>query len=143
MNRQQLQKLGIPPKMAADAINALREAACQELGFGLKGNRARDLVRQVVASPATFAHDAIWGKLACELLGHAELPIHTPLSYRTWGDEIDPAAHSQMRQAVEVPSAVGAALMPDAHVGYGLPIGGVLACDGAVIPYAVGVDIAC
>jgi tRNA-splicing ligase RtcB len=33
--------------------------------------------------------------------------------------------------------------MPDAHVGYGLPIGGVLACQGAVIPYAVGVDIAC
>src|SRR6185503_3307728 len=35
------------------------------------------------------------------------------------------------------------ALMPDAHVGYGLPIGGVLATHNAVIPYAVGVDIAC
>ncbi|MCL5997197.1 MAG: RtcB family protein [Chloroflexi bacterium] len=33
--------------------------------------------------------------------------------------------------------------MPDAHVGYGLPIGGVLATEDAVIPYAVGVDIAC
>ena len=33
--------------------------------------------------------------------------------------------------------------MPDAHVGYGLPIGGVLATDNVVIPYAVGVDIAC
>jgi tRNA-splicing ligase RtcB len=33
--------------------------------------------------------------------------------------------------------------MPDAHVGYGLPIGGVLATRGSVIPYAVGVDIAC
>src|SRR5690606_7599473 len=63
--------------------------------------------------------------------------------YRTWGDEIDPAAHAQMRDACRVPSAVGAALMPDAHVGYGLPIGGVLACENAVIPYAVGVDIAC
>jgi hypothetical protein len=39
--------------------------------------------------------------------------------------------------------AAGAALMPDAHVGYGLPIGGVLALENAVIPYAVGVDIAC
>ena len=39
--------------------------------------------------------------------------------------------------------AVAAALMPDAHVGYGLPIGGVLALENAVIPYAVGVDIAC
>jgi tRNA-splicing ligase RtcB len=33
--------------------------------------------------------------------------------------------------------------MPDAHIGYGLPIGGVLATDHCVIPYAVGVDIAC
>ena len=48
-----------------------------------------------------------------------------------------------MRTACQVPNAVGAALMPDAHIGYGLPIGGVLACENAVIPYAVGVDIAC
>ena len=33
--------------------------------------------------------------------------------------------------------------MPDAHSGYGLPIGGVLGCENAVIPYGVGVDIAC
>jgi tRNA-splicing ligase RtcB len=39
--------------------------------------------------------------------------------------------------------ARGAALMPDAHVGYGLPIGGVLALENALVPYAVGVDIAC
>ena len=39
--------------------------------------------------------------------------------------------------------ATAAALMPDAHVGYGLPIGGVLALENAVVPYAVGVDIAC
>jgi tRNA-splicing ligase RtcB (3'-phosphate/5'-hydroxy nucleic acid ligase) len=42
-----------------------------------------------------------------------------------------------------LPIAVSGALMPDAHVGYGLPIGGVLATKDAVIPYAVGVDIAC
>src|SRR5690606_14917972 len=39
--------------------------------------------------------------------------------------------------------AAAGALMPDAHVGYGLPIGGVLATRGVVIPYAVGVAIAC
>jgi tRNA-splicing ligase RtcB len=67
-----------------------------------------------------------------------------PIAYRTWGEEnIDEASHAQMRQACSVPVAAGAALMPDAHVGYGLPIGGVLACENAVIPYAVGVDIAC
>lgn len=48
-----------------------------------------------------------------------------------------------MEQACSLPVALAGALMPDAHVGYGLPIGGVLATDNAVIPYAVGVDIAC
>lgn len=49
----------------------------------------------------------------------------------------------QMRRACDLPIAVRGALMPDAHLGYGLPIGGVLATNNAVIPYAVGVDIAC
>lgn len=35
------------------------------------------------------------------------------------------------------------ALMPDTHQGYGMPIGGVLAAKGAIIPNAVGVDIGC
>lgn len=48
-----------------------------------------------------------------------------------------------MDAASRLPVAVAGALMPDAHVGYGLPIGGVLATRNAVIPYAVGVDIAC
>jgi tRNA-splicing ligase RtcB len=49
----------------------------------------------------------------------------------------------QMEKACLLPVAVAGALMPDAHVGYGLPIGGVLATEACVIPYAVGVDIAC
>ncbi len=45
---------------------------------------------------------------------------------------------------MRLPISVAGALMPDAHVGYGLPIGGVLATTAdTVIPYAVGVDIAC
>lgn len=48
-----------------------------------------------------------------------------------------------MNAAALLPVSAAAALMPDAHVGYGLPIGGVLATRGCVIPYAVGVDIAC
>ncbi len=48
-----------------------------------------------------------------------------------------------MDTACQIPGAVSAALMPDAHVGYGLPIGGVLATEGMIVPYAVGVDIAC
>ncbi len=63
--------------------------------------------------------------------------------WRQWGSDIDDASVEQMANACRLPVAVAGALMPDAHVGYGLPIGGVLATKGAVVPYAVGVDIAC
>jgi len=63
--------------------------------------------------------------------------------YRIWGTDLEADALTQMRNACKLPVAVSGALMPDAHVGYGLPIGGVLATRDAVIPYAVGVDIAC
>lgn len=143
MNRRQLQKLGVPPTCAKAAIDALCTAAGQGLGMGLKGNRAKQLVSQVVEKPADFLADPIWGAFATELLGERNFVEQEPISYQTWGTDIDAGAHAQMEVACQVPSAVAAALMPDAHVGYGLPIGGVLACEGAVIPYAVGVDIAC
>lgn len=66
-----------------------------------------------------------------------------PASWRQWGGPHDEISRSQMEHAVSLPVAVAGALMPDAHPGYGLPIGGVLATDNAVIPFAVGVDIAC
>jgi tRNA-splicing ligase RtcB len=73
-----------------------------------------------------------------------EYDLQTTAPYRVWGrEQIDPEALKQMDMAARLPISVRGALMPDAHVGYGLPIGGVLATAGAVIPYAVGVDIAC
>jgi tRNA-splicing ligase RtcB len=63
--------------------------------------------------------------------------------YRIWGSNLEPDAVQQLKNACSLPVAVAGALMPDAHVGYGLPIGGVLATRDTVIPYAVGVDIAC
>ncbi|WP_158796927.1 RtcB family protein [Pedobacter sp. L105] len=67
----------------------------------------------------------------------AEFPV--------WGlEHIEVGALAQMRTAVKLPIAVAGALMPDAHQGYGLPIGGVLATTAnTIIPFAVGVDIAC
>jgi tRNA-splicing ligase RtcB len=67
-----------------------------------------------------------------------------PLAYHVWGeDQIDAEARKQLENALRLPISVGGALMPDAHFGYGLPVGGVLATENVVIPYAVGVDIAC
>lgn len=70
-------------------------------------------------------------------------PRTTPVPYRVFGESLEPTALQQMLNACRLPVAVAGALMPDAHQGYGLPIGGVLATDRAVVPYAVGVDIAC
>ena len=63
--------------------------------------------------------------------------------HQVFGQDLEPGAVEQFLNACRLPVAVAAALMPDAHQGYGLPIGGVLATHEAVIPYAVGVDIAC
>jgi tRNA-splicing ligase RtcB len=141
MNRRQLEKLGVPAHCVADAIRTLQNAIQAQQ---IRGKEAKKLLEQVVLAPETYRHDPVWGELATLLVEEVEEVQTEPVAYRTWGREgIDEASHNQMRQACSVPVAVAGALMPDAHVGYGLPIGGVLACDNAVIPYAVGVDIAC
>jgi tRNA-splicing ligase RtcB len=73
--------------------------------------------------------------------GFVRREVNAP--YRIWGENLEDTAVQQLKNACALPVAVSGALMPDAHVGYGLPIGGVLATKDAVIPYAVGVDIAC
>ncbi|MFO7753579.1 MAG: RtcB family protein [Desulfobacteraceae bacterium] len=63
--------------------------------------------------------------------------------YSVWGDNHPADVLKQFEDALHLPVTAAGALMADAHLGYGIPIGGVLAVDNAVIPYAVGVDIAC
>jgi tRNA-splicing ligase RtcB (3'-phosphate/5'-hydroxy nucleic acid ligase) len=63
---------------------------------------------------------------------------------KIWGTGIDEGALAQAGHLALLPFAFRhVALMPDAHVGYGMPIGGVLAALGQVIPHAVGLDIGC
>ena len=63
---------------------------------------------------------------------------------KSWAPEIEGAAQEQADNLSRLPFALKhIALMPDAHSGYGMPIGGVLFADRAVVPYAVGVDIGC
>ena len=65
-------------------------------------------------------------------------------SYVIFGGEgIEQGALRQMETAMQLPVALYGALMPDAHQGYGLPIGGVVATENQVIPYGVGMDIGC
>lgn len=106
-----------------------------------------DAVRE---NPGHYLADALMADLAREcirLLQPKEVVDElrsAPLPYPIWGREgIDEGSLAQMDSAMRLPVSVAGALLPDAHVGYGLPIGGVLATDNVVIPFAVGVDIAC
>ena len=66
------------------------------------------------------------------------------LPIKMWVTDIEPGALEQARNLSNLPFAFKhVALMPDCHQGFGMPIGGVLATKGYVIPNAVGVDIGC
>jgi tRNA-splicing ligase RtcB len=140
MNTRQLRDLGVPDEHLTAAIQGIQAASKEG---SLRGREMKQAIRNVLEKPAAFVDDPFFGGLARGILEAEQLVPVEPISYQTWGTDIDQASHAQMRQACAVPVACGAALMPDAHVGYGLPIGGVLALENAVIPYAVGVDIAC
>lgn len=109
------------------------------------------LLSDIRISPDKYKNDTVWGKLAEHLNPTIiDKPVETfhlldqHITYKTYGGKtIESAARQQMELAMRLPVTVAGALMPDAHVGYGLPIGGVLAVENAVIPYAVGVDIGC
>jgi tRNA-splicing ligase RtcB len=59
-------------------------------------------------------------------------------------EDLEPECQAQALNLANLPFAFRqVALMPDTHAGYGMPIGGVLACEEAIIPNAVGVDIGC
>jgi tRNA-splicing ligase RtcB len=104
--------------------------------------------KEVLLAPETYNNHPIWGKVAEGLVKPVEVRMHelknTRAPFNIFGEnEIDEQAKYQLYNALKLPIAVSGALMPDAHTGYGLPIGGVLATDNAVIPYGVGVDIGC
>ncbi len=108
-------------------------------------------LEQVRTNPEAFAADVRFETLAQTLIREQEeeaefvAPELGPArDYPIWGrDLIDQGALDQMDVAMRLPVSVAGALMPDAHIGYGLPIGGVLETKNAIIPYAVGSDIAC
>ncbi len=128
-SRNKLTNLGVAVKKLVDAGTAI---PLTEYAQGLlAAEAARTPVYELPALP---------GQTTREFILRDE-----PLPYHIYGaSQIEQGALNQMQTAMQLPIAQAGALMPDAHQGYGLPIGGVLATTAnTVIPYAVGVDIAC
>lgn len=145
LSGKELIKLGYPEGKAIGlAINTVlrhfRRSEKEEI-FGM--------LKAVINNPKEFTKDSIWSNVALALLPAEKKSMVHDLNknrtdYRIFGSEgIEEGARNQMEIAMKLPITVAGALMPDAHQGYGLPIGGVLATKNAVIPYGVGVDIGC
>jgi len=130
--------IGVALRIAGESLAGLSREARLRLFAGL------------LASPQAGLGDEVLAPLAELLTPRQAAPgfdvelLAEGVPFEVFGRrQIDQAAIDQMALAVRLPVAVRGALMPDAHVGYGLPIGGVLATEGVVIPYGVGVDIGC
>lgn len=139
MNKKQLIKLGVPADCVPEAI------ACVQLAARDKTKeQPKKLIPKIVTAPEVYLADELYGNLANAIIEFkkTDVPL-TEIDYQSWGSDFDKSSLDQIRNACRLPISRAAALMPDAHSGYGLPIGGVLGCENAVIPYGVGVDIAC
>lgn len=132
-------------------IGIAKEIGNKLIENGMERDAVLAQLEAVRCDPDSFLADPLFGDLARECIRisqknrvERERLREQPLPYPVWGRQfIDEGSLAQMDNAMRLPVSVAGALMPDAHVGYGLPIGGVLAVEDAVIPYAVGVDIAC
>jgi tRNA-splicing ligase RtcB len=145
MKRKELIRLGFGSRHLAEAA---REGAAAAVRGGLKKPAIRRRLQELLETPTRFTEDEYFATLAAKVMELREaaagyIPRTRMAPFQQWGHDIDEGAIQQMRNACSLPVASVGALMADAHIGYGLPIGGVLATRGAVIPYAVGVDIAC
>lgn len=140
-----LKKLGYPE---GPAMSMALEAIDQ----GFKGKsilHKKAMLKRVSESPALYRNHMVFGNVAKALITASAQKTATGMReqgvpYTIYGAEgIEQGAIEQMEIAMKLPVTKTGALMPDAHKGYGLPIGGVLATENAVIPYGVGVDIGC
>ena len=134
MNTKDFIRLGVP------LGEATRRATGFVASFVLAGGdkiRLEGEVKAIIANPSAFTRDDLRGEFAKALLNAPPPPRIEPIKYRQWGEGLEHEAVMQMEKACLLPVAVAGALMPDAHVGYGLPIGGVLATENTVIPYLV------
>ena len=138
MKAKDLLNIGIPEgKLIGLTVNLLKSHPSR-----FEPSAIEFELRELLAHPARY--EGHFAPLALELAKPKPITRRaSPAPYRVWGEGLEAGALQQMRNAADLPVAVAGALMPDAHQGYGLPIGGVLATRDSVIPYAVGVDIAC
>lgn len=143
---KQLIELGFPQNPAISMTMNVMEKHFKHSTF----EEILPILRGLVETPEKYYEDELLGAIAEKIKPRPEPGVEKPelltqpLHFNVFGAEhIEQGAFDQMKTAMRLPITVAGSLMPDAHSGYGLPIGGVLATEGAIIPYGVGVDIGC
>lgn len=140
MKSNDLIRLGVPQ---GSAISSGMAFIANFMSQGGDAARLEEELGAIIAKPEAFLGDPMREVFARDLYAPAYKQRDALAPWHQWGSGLEAGAVQQMANACALPVSVAGALMPDAHLGYGLPIGGVLATEGCVIPYAVGVDIAC
>src|SRR5574340_318002 len=120
MNARDFLRLGIP---LGEAARRATDFVSQFILSGGDKTRLEEELRAILANPALFAEDPLRKELAKAIVNSPPPPRAEPVKYRQWGEGLEHEAVMQMEKACLLPVAVAGALMPDAHVGYGLPIG--------------------
>lgn len=143
---KELRALGYPSSPVIPVAMEVMMKYCKHLSY----DEAKTILLNVLNKPEEYYDHEYLDKIANKLKPQ---PLAEPnqvallekgIPFSVYGREfIEEQAMNQMYQASKLPIAIGGSLMPDAHAGYGLPIGGVLATKNEVIPYGVGVDIGC
>jgi tRNA-splicing ligase RtcB (3'-phosphate/5'-hydroxy nucleic acid ligase) len=147
LKTKELSKLGYTNDVA-------RSLVVNILSKNFKHNSKTELTTLLINikdKPEDYVNDEILGRIAATFIDDEGICNHKSfeLLQQTGqlkiygGKEVEHSARKQMETAMSLPITVQGALMPDAHTGYGLPIGGVLATQNAIVPYAIGVDIGC
>ena len=136
-------KLGYPNNQSVNiALEVMKR------NFATKNiHHVKSILKDILVNPENFEKDLTFGQIAEALLSSKKtekrmLNTHRA-TFNIFGNNISDEAKNQLYTALKLPISTQGALMPDAHSGYGLPIGGVLAVENAVIPYGVGMDIGC
>ena len=116
----------------------------------LSNDKKLELIKHVLADPKAYLDNELLGLLAHKLHSPVREDFKTyelrdtAMPFEVFGNKhIETNALKQMESVMRLPVVVRGALMPDAHQGYGIPIGGVIATKNEVIPYGVGMDIGC
>ena len=136
LSKEQLSRLGFNE----ESLN-LAETVLAQLPPSWSKATLKTQLKAVLRNPSAYRGDPSFGELAATLLEDSELTSFHSRDFEDWPNYSD--GERPLLGAQRLPVSVYGAILPGRQPGLGLPVSGVLATRGAIIPRAVGRDIGC